>query len=170
MNILTLIVDGIEIPFDAADELEQSYDVLGGRTTRFMSGRLAKQTHWQKLRVEMSGSGRIPVGLSAVDTTGAFQLHCVTALAISTPSLNLTLPRAFRTDTPPWATAQVGINSVLTPVSVDGLDVNITPVPGARFYLVNYLPILNVFATSGVGQSNNVYQTRHGWSLTVEEI
>jgi len=169
--MITLKINDVIIPFHAADDLAQSHtQEKGGRFRRMMSGRGTLQTHWSKYDIQLSGSGTVPAALSSIDFNGPVLLHWVAPLSLSTQTTTATIPMPFRLDFAPWCLAFNGLEKNETPVNMVGQTANITPVPNAQYYVVNYLPIMTVILPVGAEQNNAVYQAEHGWSLNLKEV
>lgn len=167
-----LILGGVEISFDAAHTLEQTYEPLGGRhLMRLSDGSGVLQTAWNgKLRTSIRGSGRLPEGLFGLDYTGSLSLSCMAPVSIwSATTSGPTLPASRRTDWAPHGYAIVGGRHVQTPVSIAANVVTFTAVTGAAGYIVAYYPILTVFAEPP-RQNFNGRNPGAGWEIIAEEI
>lgn len=170
-NLGTLIVDGVEIPIHTLSPFTQTYETIGGFSTRrMMSGAARKQTNWEKLATSVSGGGTLPPGLAAVDFSSSYVLSCGAPRSVRAVSSTITIP-ARRSDVgfEPRGRALVGFGWVDTPVSMSGSDAVITPVAGAEQYEAIYYPILTVIGpppTEEVGAAEGEF----AWSLTAEEV
>ncbi len=89
-----LIIAGIELPQRARLDLSQTFEPLGGRSSRRMaSGALFRMSHWQRWRTTISGSGWVPPQLLGIDYDQPYTVQCVTTLALAVGDpLTLTQP------------------------------------------------------------------------------
>lgn len=167
---MTLKLDSILFPDEAAFGIQQSIEPLLARTLRrSMNGTLKIQSRWQKLRSAVSGSGWLPLGLDAIDLSVNHAMHCIKALSVSAAGNVITIPRAFRLDAPyaPQGAAVVNGEVLSTPVSLLGSVATLTPIVGASQYQVLYYPIITgaVVISSSVDVDNQV----EAWTLEIEE-
>lgn len=166
------ILGGVEVAFDAAHQISQTYEALGGRALlRLADGSAVKQQAWGlKWRTVITGQGRLPEGLSGLDYTASMDLYCMAPLSIwHASATGLTLPAARRTDWVPHGYAVVAGRHVRTPISLSTNAVTFTAVAGAAGYVCAYYPKLTVYADpprltfAGRGPVA-------GWELIAEEI
>lgn len=141
------ILGGVEVSLNAAHQISQTYETLGGRSLRRMlSGDAHLQTAWAKLRTTISGTGRLPEGLSGLDYSGSLSLSCLAPLSIWTATTSATLPASRRTDWAPKAYAVVDGLQVPTAMTIATNTATLTAVSGASGYVVAYWPVLTVYA------------------------
>jgi len=165
-----IIIGGIRIAFDSAYELTQTYDNLGGVALhRMLDGTGVQQVHWRKLATTITGSGKLPDGLAALNFDSSITILCMAPLGISTVSNVITLPAARRTDWAPVGYAIVGGRLVRSAVSVSTNTATVTTVSGATAYQVLYWPSLTVLASPPERQFNG-RGTVAGWTLRAEEV
>lgn len=165
--ILSDGVDEVAVTYLQALSYQQTYGSIGGYAIhRMMSGRAVKMTNWSKLTTTISGSGRIPPGLQALDYSqemtlkcGASLSHMTNALSVSLPpnrSDGIYVPYAYAWKDDAWTAADVTIGGVITPVA------------GASKYLVCYFPEISV-VVNPPDISHDFGNMTTGWSLTAEE-
>lgn len=166
-----IIIGGIRIAFDSANQLNQSYETIGGYTwppIRMMDGTGVQQVNWRKVRTIINGVGRVPDGLASVNFNNALSIQCMAPLSIAGASNVFTLPSARRSD---WLPVGYGVvNGVLvpSPVVVVTNTATVQSVSGASSYQVVYWPVLTCHAKpssldfSGRG-------TQASWTIEAEE-
>ena len=107
-------IAGVTLPFDAAWQLSQTYETLGGRALlRTLNGTGVLQSHWSKVRTVIRGQGRYPDALSAVNWAASVSIECAAPLGIHSAGTAVTLPAARRTDWAPFAQAVVDGRTVM---------------------------------------------------------
>ena len=161
---------GLTVPLWAAADFDQTYDVIGPRPImRMMSGVGVMQSHWQKLKTSLNGSGWMPAGFDGLDRTAQQLLKCAAPRTIQSASNAITLPAARRTDYTPGMTALMpGRILVETPSSLVGNVLTGTTVSGALAYVAWYWPQLTGYI---VGLTTNARQGDAGsWKLDFEEV
>ena len=170
MNAHNLIIGGVVIGYEASHDLKQSYETIGGRSLRRMlSGSGNLQTHWAKQRTTISGSGRLPPGLSGLDYTVSMSLSCAAPLSIWSATTSATLPAARRSDLAPRGFAIVNGHQVQTPISIATNAVTFTAVTGASGYVVSYYPTLTVYAEPP-RVNFDARDVVIGWEIVAEEV
>jgi hypothetical protein len=164
-----ILIGTVRIAFDAAHELTQTYEPLGGRSLRRkLSGAAHVQSNWAKWRTVISGSGRLPEGLGNLDPSASVSIYCMAPMSITETDTSILLPSARRTDWAPHAYAIVDGRMVPTGISIATNTATLTTVAGASHYTAVYYPILTCYCDkptltfSGRG-------TVAGWTLTAEE-
>lgn len=170
MNAHNIIIGGVEITIDSANQISQSYETLGGRSMRrLLNGAGLLQTQWAKVQTSISGTGRVPPGLDGLDYTTSLSLSCAAPLSIWSANTSITLPTSRRTDWAPHAYAIVAGRHVRTSLSIAGNAATLTAVSGAGGYLCAYYPILTVYATPPRHNFNGRGPSV-GWTLDCEEV
>ncbi|MFA6700904.1 MAG: hypothetical protein WCS28_12150, partial [Thiomicrospira sp.] len=128
---MTLKIGNIEIHEQAGFDLRQTIDTIDAKTLlRTKSGSGILQSRWQKLQTNISGSGWLPDGLDGIDTYVAQAVSCIQSLSITGATINIAIPRAFRTDGDyaPQGLAIVAGEAVATPLSLVGSMATLTAV------------------------------------------
>lgn len=163
-----LIIDSIVIPLQAFP-LAQAYSVLGGETLRRkLDGTAAKQSHWRKLSVTITGEGWMPPALAGVDWTASVEISCITPRAMNSATNSVVLPTARRTDVDCVAYAIIDGEAVSTPCTISTHTATATTVASADAYQFYYYPKLNFYSagpTESVDRSTGTYT----WTLEAEE-
>lgn len=173
MSGINLIVDGVEIPFQASHSISQSYTPILAETLLRMEDRSAvKQSSPGKdrMRIETNGTGHIPLPLEAIDYKKSFVLACSDAL-IKYSQLNVfDLPASRRLDVDCAGFAVVDGKAIRSSLSIAGDTATVTAVVGATAYQVAYFPTFTVFAQrpTETGASRSV--NGRSWALICEEI
>lgn len=162
-------IDSIEIGFDAANTLNQTYEDLGGRSLRRkLDGTAHLQTAWSKVRTVITGQGDVPEGLDGLDYTTTHTLYCAAPRSIASASNVITLPATRRSDWAPHGYAIVDGRQVRTAVSIATNTATLTTVSGATGYVCAYYPTLTVY----LDPPRKTFAGRGpviGWELTAEE-
>lgn len=169
--IRTLEIDGLVIPVQAAGDIEQSFESLGGSTLhRILNGAALKQTHWRKIRTRISGSGWVPPGLAGLDYDAQLLLKSCSARALQAVGNVITVPTARRTDTGYEPTGYAVVNGcyVSTPLALVGNTATLTVVIGAQGYGVKYWPQITVYAA--FSESNRAMGSSWTWQIEAEEV
>lgn len=170
MNAHDVIIAGLSVGFDSSHELTQTYESFGGSVThRMLNGAGVQQVHWRKLRTVITGVGKIPDGLSAVNFDSAVEIKCMAPLSIAGASNVFTLPAARRTDWTPAGYALVDGRLVKSAVVVVTNTATVQTVSGASGYQVLYWPILTCIAQPPSREFNG-RGTVARWTLTAEEV
>ena len=167
----------ITIQIHEAHEFSQTYEVLAGSALiRMKDGTAVKQTHWEKLGTQISCSGVIPAGITAIDFTQSYILRCGAKRAIASPNSNITLPVERRSDAPfepkgfGWVPDDSGTNTwTETPVVMVGDVATLTPIAGATVYRAYYWPEIVVFSDAPA-ESTNVHTSEMSWTLNAEQV
>jgi hypothetical protein len=160
----------IEIPQSL--RFTQTYSPFGNiHITRTMDGKALCQYSWTKLKTSLSGEGGVPSGLAHIPWRTPQELHCAAPQSLSSASNTFTLPRPFRTldGAAPTAMAFVGGVWKNAPVTLSGQTASVTPINGARLYMVVYYPILTV----SLSPPQEVYdrtQSWFSWRIEAEEV
>lgn len=166
-----LIIAGVEIALQTFP-VTQEYSPLEGATLhRKLNGAGVKQTHWRRLATSIAGEGWAPAALAGVDWSAAVEISCIAPRAISSATVNATLPAARRSDltTNVYCCAVVNGELVETSVSVLVNAATATAVSGATSYQFYYYPKLSCLS-SGPSESLNLSGAAYSWTLTAEEV
>tara|TARA_R100000049_G_C1957382_1_gene117423 strand:- start:16937 stop:17437 length:501 start_codon:yes stop_codon:yes gene_type:complete len=123
-----------------------SYETDGGTSqVRMSDGALVEMTHWEKMRITITGSGLMGPGLDGVDFRSDLDLWSTKALRLNTEGLEVMLTTDPRPDVPAWCDALFPDGThQRTPVVVVGRSATITPVAGAALYSLGWLPRFTV--------------------------
>jgi hypothetical protein len=159
----------VRVQVHAGVVMEQSYrPVGGGSLTRLSDGTGVIQVHWGKLSTRITGQGRVPPGMAGLTFDGPLTIDCVEPRAVVGETTTLILPGTLRPGAAVIGWALDGRKRVRTPVSMLGNEATLTPVDGAAWYEVQYLPRLVVFS-QGPDES---FHTQRGyrWQLDGEEL
>lgn len=178
--IRALIVGGVEVPLEAAFELQHDYESLERSVIHLMGdGGTSKQVlegTQDKIKVTISGSGTIPVGLQGVAFHGPVLVQCARHRGITSASRIITLPATRRSDTgsEPYGRAYLGREWLPTPIEQIVANVaTLTEVPGATLYQAVYFPeILANIENGGPRESRGRSPGRgnkSSWSMTCWE-
>lgn len=169
MKAHDILIGGVRIGFDAAHNLSQTYETLGGRALRRkLNGAAHLQTHWAKLRTVITGSGRLPDGLDGLDYSASMTVDCMAPRAIWAASTTITLPAGRRTDWVPHAYAIVAGRHVRTGLSIATNTATLTAVSGAQGYLCAYYPSLTMYVSPPKKDFNGRGPVG-GWVIEAEE-
>jgi len=169
-----MLIGTIEIPLRSALDCETAYEWIGGETIlRTISGAGIRQETWKRLRATVTGSGWLPPGLAAVDTT---QQHVVAFAAVVAVTCNgsrqATLPAGRRSDSghEPYAVALFADGSQLpTPVAILANVATADAVSRAVGYQVLYYPQITAWVSrSPLSQDHAGASWR--WDLIIEEV
>lgn len=169
--IRTLEIGGLVIPVQAAGDIEQTFEPLGGSVLRRMkSGAAKKQTHWRKIKTRISGSGWIPPGLQGLNYDSPLLLKSVSSRALQAVGNVIAVPAARRTDAgyEPTGFAIVNGRYVPTPLALVVDTATLTAVAGAQGYGVRYWPQFNVYAE--FSDSGRAMGSTWTWQLDAEEV
>lgn len=169
--IRTLELGGLVIPVQAAGDIEQTFEPLGGSTLhRMLDGSALKQTHWRKIKTRITGSGWVPPGLAGLDYDAQLVLKSCAARSLQAVGNVITVPAARRTDTgyEPTGYAIVGGRYVSTPLVLVTNTATLTVVAGAQGYGVRYWPQITVYAE--FSDSSQPAGARWSWSIEAEEV
>jgi len=172
MSTLALVLGGISIPVIAGLDLQQSYEAIGGWSVRrMMSGAAVRQTHWERLRTRITGTGWLPEGLHLLDYAAALTLDCIAPRSVVSATNTATLPSARRPDASVYAYALTALDGhhVQTGVVVIGDAATADAVAGAVQYRFVYVPRLQVFAAAPSSEFDRD-RGEWRWSLEAEEI
>lgn len=105
MSAPPLIIAGIELPQRARLDLSQTFEPIGGRSSRRMaSGALFRMSHWQRWRTTISGGGWVPPQLLGIDYDQPYTIQCVTTLALA---VGESLPPTWAQRSSPWGETSV---------------------------------------------------------------
>jgi hypothetical protein len=167
--IRTLELGGLVIPVQAAGDIEQTFETIGGVASgRMMSGAAWHQVHWRKLKTRISGSGWTPPGLAGLDYDSQLTLKSVASRAIQAAGNVIVIPAARRSDYAPTGYAIVNGRYVSTPLVLVTNTATLTTVSGAQGYGVRYWPQFNVYAE--FSESNSPKGASWSWSVEAEEV
>ena len=167
-------VGSVEIPVRGALDIETAFEWLGGETIlRTVSGAGIKQETWRKLRITISGSGWIPAGLDAIDSSQQQVVACGLPVAINCDSSRqATLPTTRRNDTgyAPWAWALLPDASIQeTPVAIVANVATADAVVGAVGYQVLYFPQITAWISRPTSSGDQA-QATYRWELIAEQV
>jgi hypothetical protein len=167
----TLEIGGLVVTVQAAGEIEQSFDDIGGSAIiRMLDGTGIKQSHWRKLRTRITGSGQVPPGLAGLNYDDELLLKSCGARSIQAATNVITVPAARRTDAgyEPRGYAIVNGMYAFTPLALVGDVATLTAVSGAQGYGVKYWPQLTVLAE--FSESNQETRSIWSWQIEAEEV
>jgi|GEM_PF-1019549 hypothetical protein len=173
-SVKTLKIGSIEIPLRSALDCATAYEQIGGETIlRTINGSGIRQETWKKLRATVSGSGWIPPGLDAVDSTQQQVVAFAAPLAVTCDgSRQATLPAGRRSDSgyTPWAIALLADGGIIdTPVAVVGDTATADAVADAIGYQAWYYPQITAWV-SRPSQSLEHQTATWSWELFVEQV
>ena len=95
-----LIIAGIELPLRAILDFSQTYEPIGGNSSRRMAnGALFKMSQWARWRTTISGGGWVPPQLLGIDYTQPYTLECAAPLALA---VGEDLPANWSQRAAPW--------------------------------------------------------------------
>ena len=172
MTDLVFTLGGVRVPIHAALDFRQSYESIGGYSTRRMTdGTLVKQGQWLKLKTTIQANGWIPAGLDGLDYSQSLVMQCVSPKSIVSASNVMTLPAARRADSgyDPAGWALVAGEWVSTPVNLVVNTATLTIVSGATQYRVMFYPEISVLADPP-RQAGDMSGAQYSWQLTAEEV
>jgi hypothetical protein len=139
----------------------QDYSPIGGSSViRMMSGSALKQTNWQRLRTQISGSGGLPFGFSTLDYSKQITIKCAVPRAIVKPTNSFITPVNSRSDTGYTPTTLKLVDGFWVPLAAPGV--------AAQYKLV-YFPQLVCFMEPPEESTNPDTNAPISWSLTAEE-
>jgi len=167
------VLGGIEVPIECFADFNQSYEGLtAAGILRMSDGTGIKQTAWNdKIKIQTSGNGWAPVGLTGLDFEQSMLFKCAIPRAIDDATINITLPTTRRTDInfTPLGFAVVNNSLVETTINIVSNDATLGAVSGATAYRVHYWPELTVFVTEppeNWARSGNSFD----WSFEAEQV
>lgn len=140
----------------------QDYEPIGGaNVTRMMAGNAIKQTNWQKLRTQISGSGGMPFGFSTLDYSKQITIKCAVPRALVNSVNSFITPLASRSDT--------GYEPVVLKL-VEGywVPIGVSSAAPTQYKLV-YFPQLVCFMDPPTESTNPDSNAPISWSLVAEE-
>jgi hypothetical protein len=168
-----LIVGSVEVPIHNYFSLNQDYTLIGGAfSRRSLNGTGRKQTHWQKISTAITANGSLPVGLSTMDFSVPYQLHCAAFRSVKSVSNVIQLPGNWRVDQgyTPRGFGLVGSEWKETSyVESPAGTFTLTAVAGASSYELRYWPILTVLSDPPT-ESNDIHGKVSNWTLSAEEV
>ncbi len=173
--MIMLKFGSLEIQTLAALSLEQTYAPIGGESIlRNVIGGGIKQSSWKKTRITTSGSGWLPAGLDALDTSTAITLACVVPRTVAAvfATRQATLPTTRRSDAghTPWGVAIMGDGSAIkTTATLVGNVATLGAVAGAVAYQAMYLPQYSVLAMRPT-DSGERSDASYRWEIVCEEV
>jgi hypothetical protein len=146
-----------------------NYESEGGTSSvRMSNGALVEMTHWEKMRITITGSGLMGAGLEGVDFQSDLELLSTKAMRLNTDNLEATLTTDPRPDVPAWCDALFPDGTYQrTAVVVVGRAATITPVPGAVLYSLGWLPRFIVRCRRPVESSE---ENTNDWQLVCLEV
>lgn len=167
-----LIIGGVEIALQTFPA-SQSYSRVDGGSVlhRALNGAGLPQEHWSKLATSIAGDGWAPPALAGVIWSAAVEIACIQPRAISSATVNATLPAAHRSDLAVnvYCRAVVAGELVETPVAVVTNAATATAVAGATSYQFYYYPKLSCWSR-GPTESLDLAGAAYAWSLEAEEV
>jgi hypothetical protein len=177
-TIPELIIDSVNIPFAAAQDISQTYTPLEAKyVMRTGNGSAIIRTAWKgKLSTTISGTGVLPAGFSLVDWSATHTLYCIASRAINSGTTTVLVPKARRTDTGyvAYARAITGykdwVPTTYTSSVYDSTydQFSLTAVSGVTLYQVMYFPKITViFTPPEESLSDDAF---YSWSLSGEEV
>ncbi|ODU49076.1 MAG: hypothetical protein ABS92_06795 [Thiobacillus sp. SCN 63-374] len=169
--IRTFELGGLVIPVQAAGDISQTFETIGGFTLhRMLNGAGVPQSHWRKLKTTITGSGWTPPGLAGLDYDATHVLKSVAARSLQATGNVITVPAARRTDTgyAPTGYAIVDGRYVPTPLVLVTNTATLAAVAGAQGYGVRYWPQITVYAR--FSDDNRPSGASWNWRIEAEEI
>jgi len=168
---VNLIIDSVEITFHSSLDLKQTLKpVNNGTLLRMADGTAVKQTPaWGKLKTEISASGWLPDGLSAVDFNNSVVIDCIASRSITSAINAIAIPGTVRSDTDPVGVAFVGHQWVDVGSSFAGGTLTIDVTAGATLYLARWFPRLTLFCDQEETETDRS-SANYTWSLSGEEV
>jgi hypothetical protein len=166
-----LKINSIPITMPQGYDITQTFKPIAGRSIKRLSnGAAVSMSNWRKLSTDISGSGFYPPGLDAINWAAAVTIDSIARQSISSASPSIALPGTIRNDAGyvPDGAALVAGNWVTTPVSVATGVATLTTVSGATLYLVQFYPVLSVFAELETSEDSNDGVIR--WSISGEQV
>lgn len=169
-----LILGGVIVPNDAGHEMDQEYEALEATNViRFADGSARKVTMWDgKIRTQVSGSGRLPSGLSSLNYAGELTMGCIAPRSVWSQTNVLQVPSARR-PAPKYEPLGVALlpefGYVPTDVSMNGDEATLTAVTGATAYIALYWPQLVVLASAPRDRFDRRAATWR-WNLEAVEV
>lgn len=189
--MLSIIIDGIELPIEMIAGFSQDYEYHHNSTThRCMDGTPYRQSTWKKLTTNISGSSWIPSVIQELDYDHIHEIKCASPISKTltinpvTDSLNNTYAAAMKL---PVCRQEGGYNDIFVFAYVDNETVPVTfnviddavvgvgsyiVIPGiqdASYYIVTYQPIINALIDppkQSLDSAGSVYS----WSITAMEV
>lgn len=169
MSLPLITLGGVPIVLHAGAPDQSDTPLLGETVVRLSGGAAVKMTHWGKASGAISGQGWMPPGLDGLDYSQPLELRLTAQESIVGDGLSHTLTSLPRPDTQPLAFALVGADWVPTACRVIEAVATVDLVVGATRYMVQWMPVYNVFA-SKPPKSMSASQATFGWSIAWEEI
>ena len=166
-----LIIGGVEIPIDASHQLNQAYsEIRAVNRVRMSDGSLKQQSSWSgKILTQISGSGRLPIGLDGLDYLAEITIKCVAERRIASTVNAISVPSGRRSDYAVQGEALVNGKWQSTPVSMSGDTATLTTVVGATQYQAIYWPEIVCFVDPP-DLNRDARRSVYSWSLKAEEI
>jgi hypothetical protein len=172
MNIdSSLIVGGITVNLYARLDWTQTYTVIGGRSTRrLQNGTAIRQTHWTKLKTQVSAQGVIPPGLDGLDYGQPQTLACAAPRSMAQATRVFALPAARRTDTgyTPRGWAYVYDEWIETAVGIVVNTATLDAVANASQYRIVWYPYITAYIDPPE-EETDIMADDYRWTLTAEE-
>ena len=169
MSLPPITLSGVPIVLHAGAPDQSDTPLLGETVLRLSGGAAVKMTHWGKASGTVSGQGWMPPGLDGLDYSQPLELRLTSQECIVGIGRSFRLTSTPRPDYAPWAFALVGSEwqqAVCT--WADGLA-EVDLVAGATQYMVQWMPVYNVFASKPPKSQSSAAAT-FGWTITWEEI
>ena len=87
----------VEIPIPSGFDKIQTYQDIGGhQRLRTLSGKAIKQSHWTKLRTEISARGIAPNVLSDLDYSKPMEIYCIAPRGLMSLRIGAVYSYAFK--------------------------------------------------------------------------
>lgn len=169
MSLPLVTLGGVPIVLHAGAPDQSDTPLLGEAVVRLSGGEGVKMTHWGKAAGTVSGSGWMPPGLDGLDYSQPLVLMLTSQECIVGDGQTHTLTSLPRPDKAPWAFGLVGSQWVSTSCSMLGSVATADLVVGATKYMIQWMPIYNVFA-SKPPKTQSSGQGSFGWTIAWEEV
>ncbi|NWD49017.1 hypothetical protein [Pseudomonas gingeri] len=175
MSLPMITLGGIPIVLHAGAPDQADTPLLGEAVVRLSGGEGVKLTHWSKAAGSISGQGWMPPGLDGLDYSQPLELRMTSQECIVSAGREVVLTSVPRPDKEPWAQALVGFEWVGTGCSMaedpstGALVALVDLVVGATRYMVQWMPVYNVFA-SKPPKTMSASAGNFGWTINWEEV
>lgn len=170
--MLTFKLGNVTVPLVAASEFTQGFSRVGGGRTdrRTLNGTDKICVHFKKIATDISFSGRVASGLSALNTDVQTLMSSGAPIAIESSSNIIVIPTERRADADhtPFGFALFSDRVQATPLSISGDTATLTLVTGATLYSVSYFPEFMV-TIKGINESVNRSGGIFSTQITAEE-
>lgn len=130
-----------------------------------------KQVAWSgKYKIEVSGTGRIPLPIDGLNFNVSHDLECIEPLTKYSTGNIFALPTARRLDISSLGFAVVNGRAIKTPLAISGDIATLDVVADATGYHVIYYPKFTVFIQPPKKDSAPRSLATFGWSFVAEEM